>query len=348
MFCPHPWSRLEVKADGGVYCCCEGWLPKRLGNVLDQDLLEIWRGEAAREVRESVDDGSFRYCSACPYLPEVGGPVVASEPTAFGPYRGARRLRTLKLDYDASCNLACPSCRTTHSRNFVDQSLVSRIHERVVGSGVLDLAEQLYVTGSGDPFASPTYWKMLRELRPNPRNPTMTLWIHTNGLLLDDHHWRDMGVSREMVSDVGISVDAATPATYAALRGGSWARLWRNVEFLNSVQEQRPPSRPVVLGMFYTVQAKNHRELPAFLDLAFRHKVSWVSVTALRNWGSYSDADYLSRAVHRPDHPDHASWREVLAHPLVRDPRIALDRFDPRHVRQEHVIDANHLSRRRA
>lgn len=348
MFCPHPWNRLEVKADGSVYCCCEGWLPKPLGNVLDQDLLEIWRmNEDSYEVRESVDDGDFQFCTACPYLPEVGGPVVAAEPAGHGPYRELRRLRTLKLDYDASCNLICPSCRVTHSRNFVDQDLVGQIHDRVMSSGVLDLVDQLYVTGSGDPFASPTFWKTLRELRPNPRNPTMTLWLHTNGLLIDEHHWRDMGISREMVSDVGISVDAATPTTYAAVRGGSWARLWRNVEFLCTVMEARPLYRPITLGMFYTVQAQNHRELPAFLELAFRHRVSWVSVTALRNWGSYSDADYLSRAVHRPDHPEHSSWLEVLQHPMVRDGRVVLDRFDPRHVRQERVIDANHLSRRR-
>ena len=29
MFCPLPFTRLEIKADGSVYCCCEGWLLNR-------------------------------------------------------------------------------------------------------------------------------------------------------------------------------------------------------------------------------------------------------------------------------------------------------------------------------
>ena len=124
MFCPHPFSRMEVKSNGGVYGCCEGWMPKPFGNILDTPLAEIWNGATALEVRDSILDGSFRFCTACPYLPGPGGPVVAKTPSALG---DVNRIKTLKMDYDQSCNLTCPSCRTVHSNQFVKLDVARKI-----------------------------------------------------------------------------------------------------------------------------------------------------------------------------------------------------------------------------
>lgn len=337
MFCPYPFTRLEIKADGRVYCCCEGWLPKDLGNVLEQDLMEIWRGSAAREIRSSVLDGSFRYCTACPYLPGPGGPVTPSTPFKIS----SERIGTLKLDYDQTCQLTCPSCRVTHSRNFVDVPKVNLIHERVLSSGVLNHTDLLYVTGAGDPFASPLYWNFLKTLPDLPDNPDLEIFLHTNGLLCDERHWDELGDNRRKVTHVGISVDAGTAATYRENRQGSWDKLWDNIEFLNRVQAS---GTKLMLGMFYTVQANNFRELIPFTRLAFTHNARWLSVTALRNWGTYSQEEYMKRAMHLPSHPDHAEWTRVLADPAIaQDHRINLDRFNPKFVDQDVIYNPGAL-----
>lgn len=337
MYCPNPFTRLEIKADGSIYCCCEGWLPKPLGNILEQDLMEIWRSVAARQVRSSILDGSFRYCTACPYLPGPGGPVVST-----GPIKPiADRIGTLKLDYDQTCQLSCPSCRVTHSRDFVDVPKVTRIHDRMLSSGVLDLTDKLYVTGAGDPFASPLYWNFLKTLPELPRNPGLKIFLHTNGLLFDDRHWSELGSNQRRVAEVGISVDAGTAETYRENRRGSWDKLWSNIDFLNRLQDA---GHSIMLGMFYTVQANNFRELGAFLQNAFEHRAKWISVTALRNWGTYEREDYRRRAVHLPEHPDHSDFIQTISDPsIAQDRRIILDRFNPQFIDQTIICNPDAL-----
>jgi len=336
MHCKNPFERLEIKSDGSAYCCCEGWLPKPLGNVLESDLISIWHGRAAREIRESIVDQSFRFCSACPYLPGPGGPVTSSPPDDLQAIPSGR-VRVLKLDYDLSCNLACPSCRVTHSKNFVDRNKVRRIYEVISWSEVLSVTDRLYVTGMGDPFASAHYWDLLQNLPSLPELPKLEVFLHTNGLLLDDVHWMALGPTRDRVSEVGISVDAATPDTYRQNRGGSWDKLWDNISFVNRLQAQNG-GRPW-LGFFFTVQANNYRELLPFVHLAKYHGARWMSVTALRNWGTFTREEYLARAVHLPGHPDHAEFREVISHPTLRDPGIVVDHFDPRYTDQDIICD---------
>lgn len=331
LYCHHPFTRLEIKADGRAYCCCEGWLPTPLGNVLDSNLVDLWQNSAiASRIRESVIDQSFRYCTSCPYLPGTGGPVQENMPSELP---SPERIGVLKLDYDQSCQLACPSCRTHHSKHWVDDVKVSAIHEAVLASGALDIVDQLYVTGAGDPFASKLYWELLRNLPDLSSNPRMTIFLHTNGLLLDKDRWEAMPEARKRVTDVGISVDAATPGTYKHIRGGSWSKLWDNIAFLNQVRSRRS-TRPIILGMFYTVQAANFRELVPFVKMAIASRANWISVTAMRNWGTFTTAEYESRAVHQPHHPQHEEWLRVLEDPILKDPRVIIERFDPRHIGQ--------------
>lgn len=349
MYCTNPHTHLEVKADGSVYCCCEGWLPTPLGNVFEEDLLRVWSGPVARKIRQAVAAGNFGYCTACPYLPGPGGPVRAgAAPNAGEP----ARIGVLKLDYDQTCNLACPSCRSRHSREFVDVGRVAQIAERTVTREVLALTDLLYVTGAGDPIASPHYWGLLRGLPPLPEHPGLSVFLHTNGQLLDEGRWEDLGPTRDRVSTVGISVDASTEETYRKIRGGSFGRLWDNVGYLRDVREEyctsgRPGGRHLQLGMFFTVQADNFREIVPFLRLVWNHGADWVSVTALRNWGTYSEEDFRRRAVYLPDHPDHEEFQQAMTHPALRDRRVTVGSFDPRHARQDVVVCAGALLRGR-
>jgi radical SAM protein with 4Fe4S-binding SPASM domain len=350
MYCTNPHTHLEIKADGGVYCCCEGWLPTPLGNLFDTDLMSIWRSKLAQDIRHTTNAGGFQYCTSCPYLPDGGGPVWQGGPADLPEI--TERVGMLKLDYDQSCQLTCPSCRTSHSRTWVDEPRVGEIHRRVLESGVLEITDTVYVTGAGDPFASILYWHFLRDLPAPPALPNLSVFLHTNGLLLDPRHWDELGPTRDRVTTVGISVDAGTEMTYRTNRGGSFGKLWNNIAFLQEMRENyanngRPGGRSLRLGMFYTVQANNYAELPMFLRMAFNHSADWVSVTALRNWGTYGDEDFRRRAVHLPEHPEHDLFMKILQQPLLHDKRIVLDSFNPSYIRQETVINPNAILPRR-
>ena len=253
MFCPHPFSRCEIKADGNVYCCCEGWLPRPLGNVLDNDLITIWKSPTAIEIRESIVDGSFRHCTTCPFLPGPGGPLTPVPTKTYS----TERIGTLKLDYDRSCNLTCPSCRLVHSSKFVNHDKIREIHKTMLASGALNRTDQLYITGAGDPFASELYWDFLCHLPDLSPNPNLTIFLHTNGLLFDANHWEALGPARERVTSIGISMDAATPDTYILNRRSSWNRLMDNLAFISSLRTGNPS---LMLGLYFVVQSNKDRK----------------------------------------------------------------------------------------
>lgn len=334
MFCPRPFSRCEVMADGNVYCCCEGWLPKPMGNAIDTDLIKIWKGPAANEIRESILDESFRYCTACPFLPGPGGPLTprsTKTPTI-------ERIGTLKLDYDQSCNLICPSCRLVRSSEFVDRNAVRKIHGTVLSSGVLDRTDQLYITGAGDPFASEVYWNLLCHLPDLSSNPSLTIFLHTNGLLLDAQHWGEMESAAGRVTHIGISIDAATPETYATNRGASWVRLMANLKFVSGLQKHNPS---LMLGLYFVVQANNFLEMPKFVKFGLDCDVGWISFSALRNWGTYSTEDYFTRAVHLPSHPQYGQFQKILQDPCMKHPRVVVETFNPKYTVQFKTCNPN-------
>jgi radical SAM protein with 4Fe4S-binding SPASM domain len=62
--CAMPWTYAEVSARGDV-TTCHTFYDLPLGNVYEQPLLEIWRGERLRRYREQLRDGLLPICTAC-------------------------------------------------------------------------------------------------------------------------------------------------------------------------------------------------------------------------------------------------------------------------------------------
>src|SRR5437016_14546850 len=79
LFCSVPFERLEMHPDGKCFACCPGWLRRPLGTLSeDTPFEEIWNGQAAREIRAGILDGSFRDCdeNRCPHLASATGHVM--------------------------------------------------------------------------------------------------------------------------------------------------------------------------------------------------------------------------------------------------------------------------------
>ena len=64
--CPYPWSSLVVASNGDVVACCRDLQHKTvLGNLLQQELPEIWNGEAYRTLRRNLASGNPEASAAC-------------------------------------------------------------------------------------------------------------------------------------------------------------------------------------------------------------------------------------------------------------------------------------------
>ena len=63
-YCSVPYEYLIVDLNGECFACmCQDWLPISIGNVFETDLEDIWNGAIANELRESVTDGTMKYCN---------------------------------------------------------------------------------------------------------------------------------------------------------------------------------------------------------------------------------------------------------------------------------------------
>jgi MoaA/NifB/PqqE/SkfB family radical SAM enzyme len=307
MFCKRPFEQFYVTSNGDAHLCCPEWIAMPAGNVIATHPLEIWQGKVAQNIRRSILDQSFRHCVACPFLPGPAGCVV-DESVEGQP--AVDRIGTLTVAYDPTCNLSCPSCRQGIRGREPRSELIQRI---LLESGIFKIVDRLCSSGSGDPIASPLYWDLLASLPP-AEYPHMQLSLQTNGVLLDERARGKFGTWWDRVDEVLVSVDAATPETYALnRRGGNWEKLMRNLDYLAQATGVR-------LQLNMVVQANNFEEMPSFARLARSCGAHRAYFSALDNWGTYSTSDYAERAVHLPSHPQHARLLEVLRDPDLSDP----------------------------
>ena len=313
MYCLRPFTHFYLTENGDVHLCCKKWINRNAGNILTAPPMDIWNGLRAKTIRDSIIDRSFRFCTNCPLLPGPRGPIKEGN---LPPVQ-LDQIETLILAYDPTCNLKCPSCRTR--TKWADRTTTS-IHDKIISSGILGHVKELCMSGSGDPIASPLLWSLLCELPRLGCRPDLSISLQTNGLLLTPERWEKMGVIREKVKLLSVSIDASNEKTYKINRNGDWDLLMSNLDWIT---ERLDP--PPALLFNFVVQANNFTEMPGFVELANRYKTLGIYFSALVNWGTYSAPDYRSRAVHLPSHPLHPQLLEILENPILHDePRITL------------------------
>lgn len=138
--------------------------------------------------------------------------------------------------------------------------------------------EGLVLNGIGEPLLHPLLERFVAQAR---RLMPDSAWIgfQTNGLLLDASrakHLVDEGVDR-----ICISLDAATPGRFSAIRRGA---TLSGVEqgFAHLVQAQRHASHARLrIGVEFVVQRDNLEELPLALEWAAQHGARFAIVSHL-------------------------------------------------------------------
>lgn len=306
--CTRPFEWFEIHPDGSVFLCCPAWLKRPAGNLLRQSVAEIWNGPLARELRKSILNGSFHNCSRrrCPHRAGRSVPVQRLATVVDNTVQAAISQNLSCLDYpprhlnlcfEQSCNLACPSCRTGRHQVTGQERLQAERIRAIVETELLPQAAGLTLSGFGDPFASRSYYGLLTQLNPQTFPKLQSLRLHTNGLLFSAVAWSALPGLHSLLREVEISLDAASEQTYRHNRpGGNFRQLLENLAFLQEL--------PIKRTLSMVVQRNNWREIPQLLQLAGRFNAG-IYLSRLVNWGTFTREEYLKRAVHRPEHPEH-------------------------------------------
>ena len=174
------------------------------------------------------------------------------------------RFLHLEMDITSRCNIRCVMCY--HSLETFARSKAVLIPARrfeAIAASVLPHAHTLTLSLGSEPTTSPHFVPILRAAAPHGV-PNVSFF--TNGTLLDDRIITEMFDAN--VTEVCVSVDGATAATYEAIRrGASFDVVIGNVRRLIAARAERGRLHPRV-RFDLVMMKRNVHELPAFIDLA--------------------------------------------------------------------------------
>lgn len=367
-FCPRPFevlvsgqstqwnedTNLTEQVMGSSYLCdCAAWLPYVAGNVVEAESPDaVWNSEQAREIRRSVLDGDYSYCSRtmCPAI--VNGSLPRSEEvTAPRLRRIIERRQTyledgprlIALGHDSSCNLACPSCRVgVVMADKAQNERLDRARDRVILPLLRGRQVGLHLTAWGDPFASRHYRSILEALR-GPGFEGVGLYLLTNGLGLTPKVWEAMPHLAEKIVELRVSVDAGTKETYENVRRpGRWEVIRENLNAMGELSRAGTFRRNRFAGgtqsvtsdlfldaedhasfvLAFVVQSANFREMPAFIKMAEEVGADAVVFQKYYSFGHESAAAFSAKDVSSPSHPEHEQLLATLGDPAMRSPLI--------------------------
>lgn len=331
--CTVPFHALEIMQNKN-YMCCASWLSKELPNGIP--IQDLWNSDEAIEIRKSVMDGSYRYCSKtkCPFLSRLvslktptNGPIIhindlndkmkiyyneQSGVIEDGP-------EIIQMSFDRTCNYKCPSCRVDL---IVENSQgIKRVEKTIeeIDTYYSANVKTLYITGSGDPFVSVGFRNYLRNFNPKKYPKLKSIHLHTNASMWNKEMWDSMPNIHKYVKTCEISIDAGTKDTYENITrlGGNWDNLISNLNFISTIK-----SLWSVKCSFVTQQS-NYNEMETFLNLMhsiFKNKTK-VFFGRVTNWGTFNKGQFKLIDVGDITHPEHnlflEEFKKVATNPYV-------------------------------
>jgi MoaA/NifB/PqqE/SkfB family radical SAM enzyme len=217
------------------------------------------------------------------------------------------RFMHVEMDITSRCNIRCVMCYHSFDRFARSKAVLLPVETfDALADALLPRAHTLTLSLGSEPTTSPNFVPILRSAARH-RVPNLTFF--TNGTLLHDPVIA--AIIETNVTEICVSVDGATAATYEAIRrDASFDQVIGNVRRLVAARTAR--GRPEPRLRFDVVMMKrNVHELPALVDLAaslgvdainFFHMVVYDGLhtedQSLRRHQDLSDL-WLGRAVAR-------------------------------------------------
>tara|TARA_B100001939_G_scaffold181001_1_gene155984 strand:- start:1236 stop:2279 length:1044 start_codon:yes stop_codon:yes gene_type:complete len=315
--CSAPFNYTEV-FDDKQFLCCPSWLPV---DVWDgKSIKSSFQSKKAKEVRESIIDGSYKYCDEkqCPYLSglknnKLSNKFVKKDKKSIDFFSRKTNIETVNFCFDRSCNFQCPSCRIELINYYgKDREQVETKLDEITNE-ISSTVKRLYVTGTADPFYSKSFREFLETLDSKKFTKLESIHLHTNASLWNEKIWERVKAIHPYVNSCEISIDAGTKETYETKTriGGKWDVLLENLKFITQI--------PTIKWYCFSfvVQDSNYKEMLIFYNIIKEYfkdrNVYWeVKTNQITNWGTYTEEDYKLKAVHLEEHPLHKDFLKEL------------------------------------
>lgn len=316
-YCYHPFNTITVDGLGDVYMCiCQAWLPVSVGNILDfNSFEEVVSSAKARQIQDSIHDGSYRYCdnNSCSIIQEgeLSNRIDHRPDT----------VNWINFALDPSCNLTCPSCR----RAFIFLSEGPEFDKRMqIVEHLVKLIEQhthrvkFSLSGDGDPFASLIYRHLLSKL--DVTGKPVEIEIITNGILAKAHWHKMSGVHKNVVR-FKMSFDAGSEPVYnITRRGGDWNKLLESAKYLRQWKQKTYSDMSLMAN--FVVQRANYKDMIKYVELCEELGFDEINFQKIVDWGTFDN--FAKEAVWQDTHPEYSEFLKILHSPSLNNSKVNL------------------------
>jgi MoaA/NifB/PqqE/SkfB family radical SAM enzyme len=321
--CEMPFQRFDIVETGEINLCCGHWLPKAIGSIDDENLLDTLNSDSALAIRRSMLDGSYKYCNhlECVRIAQDGITPrnAVNDPKVLGAMATGDvtvdHLDNMLFAYDQSCNLACPSCRRERIIERPSQNEAKARNIEAKLKPLIGRLKHLEINVAGEIFVSKPSRQILGMISPEAC-PDLGIDLISNGVLFTPVEWAKFPGIHGKVNGVRISIDAARKPTFEKLRRfANYETLLSNLEFLSGLRRR---SEIGGLSFSFTYQLENFLEMEEFVEFGRGYGVDKVIFEPLQNVGAFSDEEYRARAVHKPDHHLYSRLIEMIRRPVFQ------------------------------
>jgi MoaA/NifB/PqqE/SkfB family radical SAM enzyme len=348
-FCYAPGINMLFGQDGKIRACCHN-MEFTLGEYPKQTIQEIWKGEAAEQLRNHLKNFDLSHgCDICQAdmnthsFEEVRARHFDSLP------RNAAYPTMMEFLMTNTCNLECVMCKGEYS------SLIRKNREKlppIVSSYDKEFIKQLEefiphlhetrFSGSGEAFAidmNYEIWEMIIRL-----NPKCIIMVQTNGSFLNARI-KDL-LSRGNFR-IGVSLDSLNKETFESIRiNANFERIMENIRYFSEYSRSKKEKFAIAL----CVMRQNWKELPDFIKfcnannaVATLHKVWFPREHALHSlhyrklaeisdylsgfdWEAQTPLEQLNKRHFQYIVSSIKGWKENAL--LLRDEAIHVDALD--------------------
>lgn len=320
-FCTRPFEEVEIHHNGEVYACCPNWNKfYSIGNIFKDSFENVWNSPKAVDLRQRILNDDYSLCDydGCAYLKQKY--FVSKYTPDCKPVMSDYPL-TLKFVYDYECNIACKICREKIKRLSDEELELLNSKIDTFFLPMLKSAKVLIINAYGDPFGSRHSSLLVKKAAE--MYPKLKFDFHTNGILCNETHFKNMNITPDRIEKIRISIHAASGKTYEKIVPNGkvyFPQIIDNLKYLKKIRQEN--NFPVYIH--FVVTSDNYQDIPKFIDIAEKYDAIphfWEYRRENCAWDNPENL-YISRI----DHPLHKKLVKVLQHKKVKKYK---DNFSP-------------------
>lgn len=311
--CKHGLDYIWISnAKGDVRMC--GWAMYFLGNLVDNTIEELWNSEKAEIFRQSMLDGSYRFCNKakCPYLANDKLDELLVD------YDVPELPLSVNIGYQLQCNYKCVFCRKDYYKACdCEKKWYNKIENEI--RKMLPNLKKISTNGAGEFFCSPSIVKLLTE-NDIPENAEIE--VESNGLFFTLENWKKIKKFGDHNLSVDITVHSFNDSTYRFLSGTNMpvSKVMENLDFISSLREKNIINKFEIATV---VSEYNFREMPDFVKTCLdRYSMDTIRIRFYEPYQVWDADTEWFFDVRNKYHPYHHEFERVFSDSVFENPKV--------------------------